>query len=63
MAIIKRLGSKKHKKIMKSIRRGVEFLRIEEKNEDHHKRGWVLKEDDDTDHQKQGRVFQNKRRQ
>lgn len=48
---------------MKSIRRGVEFLRIEEKNEDHHKMGWVLKEDDDTDHQKQGRVFQNKRRQ
>jgi hypothetical protein len=31
MAIIKRLGSKKHKKIMKSIRRGVEFLRIEER--------------------------------
>jgi hypothetical protein len=33
----------KNKKIMKSIRKGVEFLRIQEKNEDHHKRGQVLK--------------------
>jgi hypothetical protein len=50
---------------MKSIRRGVEFLRIQEKNEDHHKKGRVLKqkEEDDTNHQNKGRVFQNKRRQ
>lgn len=28
---------------MKYIRKGVEFLRIQEKNEDRHKRGRVLK--------------------
>jgi hypothetical protein len=39
MMVINRLGLKKKKKIMKSIRRGVEFLRIQEKDEDHHKRG------------------------